>query len=159
MRRVLAACGGFLLAVLWFDLMFDVQVLHSGADVVSEDVLASVASYYRRVTTEAYPMNRLIGGVMVLTLGGSVYELARRHARRWREAAALVLCAVPIVLAAVRVVPNAVRLGTRTDSVQRQSELARAICYDHLFCVAALSLFVLLQLSARPRPGSGAPPA
>ena len=25
--RVLTACAGFLLAVLWFDLMFDVQVL------------------------------------------------------------------------------------------------------------------------------------
>jgi hypothetical protein len=29
---VLAACGGFLLAVLWMDLMFDVQVLRHRDD-------------------------------------------------------------------------------------------------------------------------------
>ena len=52
MQRVLAACGGFLLAVLWFDLMFDVQVLrHGSAAVLPEPVLASIAGYYRRVTT------------------------------------------------------------------------------------------------------------
>src|SRR5438094_4323905 len=63
MAAVLALCAGFLLAVLWFDLMFDVQVLGRGrgADPLPEEVLASIAAYYRRVTTQARPMNYLVG--------------------------------------------------------------------------------------------------
>lgn len=50
---ILAVCGGFLLAVLWMDLMFDVQVLRHRDEPgeLSEAVLASIAGYYRRVTT------------------------------------------------------------------------------------------------------------
>src|SRR5262250_610739 len=107
MRRVLAACGGFLLAVLWFDLMFDVQVLpYGGADVLPADVLASISGYYRRVTTEAAPMNRLIAAVMLITVGGSVYVWVRGSGR-WGDRLALLSCLSAVILAAVRVVPNA----------------------------------------------------
>ena len=146
MQRVLAACGGFLLAVLWFDLMFDVQVIRHGAGALPEEVLASVAGYYRRVTTEAFPMNRLVAAVMLVTVGGSAAAWARGGGRRWRGRAALLSAAVPVGLAALRVVPNAVRLGTRADSLDVQSQLARAICYDHLICISAIGVFLALQL-------------
>ena len=55
-------------------------------------------------------------------------------------------CAVPIVLALGRVVPNAVRLGARNDPLAVQSALARAICRDHLVCLASIAAFVALQL-------------
>jgi hypothetical protein len=58
------AGGGFLLAVLWFDLMFDVQVRGHRAAELPDDVLDSIATYYRRVTTTARPMNRLVAAVM-----------------------------------------------------------------------------------------------
>ena len=48
-----APAAGFLLAVLWFDLMFDVQVSATPAGELPEQVLASIAGYYRRVTTTA----------------------------------------------------------------------------------------------------------
>ena len=47
---LLTACGGFLLAVLWMDLIFDAQVLghrRSGGEL-PEPVLASIAGYYQR---------------------------------------------------------------------------------------------------------------
>src|ERR1043166_2149382 len=47
---ILAACGGFLLAVLWMDLMFDVQVLPHRTPELPEPVVSSIAAYYRRVT-------------------------------------------------------------------------------------------------------------
>ncbi len=54
---VLNACAatgaGFLTAVLWFDLMFDVQTRQHRGDVLPGDVLASIGAYYRRVTTDA----------------------------------------------------------------------------------------------------------
>jgi hypothetical protein len=54
---ILILCGGFLLAVLWMDLMFDVQVLRfrDATRELPEDVLGSIAAYYRRVTTQARP--------------------------------------------------------------------------------------------------------
>ena len=44
--------------------MFDVQVLpyRDTTQDLPEDVLSSIAAYYRRVTTLAQPMNRAIGG-------------------------------------------------------------------------------------------------
>ena len=45
-----AAAAGFLLGVLWMDLMFDSQV-RSGRGVLDESVLESIAGYYRRATT------------------------------------------------------------------------------------------------------------
>ena len=58
---MVTAAAGFLVAVLWFDLMFDVQVLrHRHHGVLPEPVLVSIAGYYRRVTTTASPMGRLV---------------------------------------------------------------------------------------------------
>jgi len=61
--------------VLWFDLMFDVQTRKHEGNVLPPDVLASISAYYRRVTTEAYPMNRLVALVMLLTLAAICAEI------------------------------------------------------------------------------------
>ncbi len=149
-RAVLAAGGGFLVAVLWFDLMFDVQALrraYRGA-VLPEPVLASIAGYYRRVTTEASPMGRLVGAVMLATVGVAGWELAFGARPFGVRAVSLALLAVPVVLAATRILPSAIRLGARTDPPERQSALARAIARDHLLCLAATVAFLFLQLAA-----------
>ena len=77
MHTFAAAGAGFLLAVLWFDLMFDVQTRKHAGDVLPPEVLTSISAYYRRVTTEAYPMNRLIALVMLLTLAAICVEIAQ----------------------------------------------------------------------------------
>jgi hypothetical protein len=149
-RPALAAAGGFLVAVLWLDLMFDVQAFrraHRGA-VLPEPILASIAGYYRRVTTEASPMGRLVAAMMVLALVAALWDLATGTRPLALRAASLALLLVPIALARARVIPNAVRLGARADPPERQSALARAIARDHLACFASVSLFLLLQLAA-----------
>jgi hypothetical protein len=152
-NALLAAGGGFLLAVLWMDLLFDAQVLrHRGKEgALPEEVLASIAGYYRRVTTQARPMSHLVGLVMALTAGGATLELVRGARPRLLALASLVLCAGPAALAVLRVLPNAVRLGARSDPPEGQSALARAICRDHLLCLAAMALFLGLQLAAAAR--------
>ncbi len=66
MEAFATAGAGFLLAVLWFDLMHDVQARPSSADgVLDEAVLRSISGYYARVTTEAHPMGRLVALAMV----------------------------------------------------------------------------------------------
>jgi hypothetical protein len=150
---LLAAAGGFLLAVIWMDLLFDVQVLrHRGREgALPEDVLASIAAYYRRATTESRPMSHLVGAVMAIGIGGAALELVRGTGPRSLALASLLLVTGPAALAVRRVLPNAVRLGARSDPPERQSVLARAICRDHLLCLAAIAAFLGLQLAAAAR--------
>ena len=68
MHACIASGAAFLICVLWFDLMFDVQTRKHSGNPLPPEVLASISAYYRRVTNEAYPMNRLVALVMVLTL-------------------------------------------------------------------------------------------
>ena len=147
MPRFVTAEAGFLLAVLWFDLMFDVQVVHRDPADVSEHRVASIASYYRRVTTTARPMNRLVAVVMVATLGSIIAEIARGERPRWLGWVSLVLAGAAILLAGARTVPSAVRLGARTDCAERQAKLAQSILRDHLLCAAAILALLVLQLT------------
>jgi len=142
--------AGFLLAVLWFDLMFDVQVRGRGPGDLPEDVLASISGYYRRVTTAARPMNRLIAVVMLATIAAIVVEIAKADEPRWVGWVSLALAASAILLAGARTVPNAVRLGTRADSIDVQSRIARSVYRDHLFCLATIASVLATQLIFAP---------
>ncbi|HEX6666890.1 MAG TPA: hypothetical protein VF081_09890 [Solirubrobacterales bacterium] len=148
MNALVAAGAGFLLAVLWFDLMFDVQTLRAGKGELPEAVLSSIAGYYRRVTTTARPMDRLIALVMVATLTAIVVEIARGDVPGWVAWVSLAFAAGPIGLAATHTLPNAVRLGAREDGVDRQSALARSVGRDHMLCFVAIAALLLLQLTA-----------
>jgi hypothetical protein len=146
---ILAACGGFLIAVLWMDLMFDVQVLRQRDGTLPGPVLDSIAAYYRRVTTGASPMGRLVGVVMAAGIATAVVQLALGPAR-WVSALSLLLCAPPVVLAQTRIVPAAARLGTQQDTPETQTRLAREICRNHLICLAAMVALTALQLLSTP---------
>jgi hypothetical protein len=147
MAAFIDAGAGFLLAVLWFDLMFDVQAARGEVGELSEGVLASIAGYYRRVTTTARPMNRLIAAVMLATLGAIVAQIARDERPQWVGWVSLVLAGGPILLAACHTVPSAVRLGARTDPIHRQAELAKSIWRDHVLCISAILALLVIQLS------------
>jgi hypothetical protein len=60
----------------------------------------------------------------------------------------LALAVAPILLAAARVVPSAVRLGTRADPPERQSALARSVFRGHVFCAAAIAGLLIVQLAS-----------
>ena len=144
-RAVVTAGAGFLLAVLWFDLMFDVQA-RGGPPLLPEAVLASIAGYYRRVTTETSPMGSLVAVVMLVTVLAAVVAVVRDAERRGVRVVAVGLIAPPVVLALLRVVPNAVALGTRLDTPEVQSVLARSILREHVLCFVAVLSFLVLEL-------------
>jgi hypothetical protein len=149
MHAVTAAGAGFLIAVLWFDLMFDVQTRkHAGATLPAE-ALASISSYYRRVTIEAWPMNRLIAAVMIATLLTIVVEIVQNADHWWIGWTSLAAAASAIGLARVRTIPNAARLGRAAVSLDEQTRLARAVYRDHLYCLTAIVVLLILQLSAQ----------
>jgi hypothetical protein len=143
---LLTACSGFLLAVLWMDLMFDAQVLadkRPGGEL-PESVLNSIAGYYRRAVTESRPMSRLIAVVMVILLGALGFRAFRGQDPDWLVAVSTLLAGGPILLAATHTVPNAVRLGSRSGSPGTQTALARSIWRDHLTCAACMLAFLVL---------------
>jgi hypothetical protein len=148
MHACAAAGAAFLFCVLWFDLMFDVQTRKHAGDALPTDVLASISSYYRRVTTEAWPMNRLIAVVMLLTLLTIIGGIVQNATHWWIGWISLLAAAGAIGLARVRTIPNAVRLGRAKGSIEDQTRLARAVYQDHLYCIAGISILLVLQLSA-----------
>ena len=160
---LLIACSGFLLAVLWMDLMFDVQVLaHRDVSLLPESVLTSIADYYHRATTTARPMGHVIAAVMAVMLvslalratvadewGGFYDHIVPPTVADdppWLLAVAAVLAVAPVTLALARTVPNAVRLGRRTDSAVEQTRLARSICVEHACCLHCIAAFLALWL-------------
>ena len=149
MNALAASGAGFLLAVLWFDLMFDVQTRKSAANVLPPDVLASISAYYRRVTTEAYPMNRLVALVMLLTLAAIAWRSCAANTPGGLRGDRFLFAASGFVPTLMRTVTNARRLGTAQDSPEEQTRLARAICRDHMLSFARMSVLLILQLIAR----------
>ena len=142
-------CGaGFLLAVLWMDLMFDVQVLRDRENPLQERTLASIASYYARVTTAARPMNRLIAAVMLATIAAAIVEITEAApsvvgSLGLARPAAASRCCWPAAGSCRR----RSRLGSREDPPGRQSELARAICREHILCACLIAALIALQLA------------
>jgi len=145
--RVIACAGaGFLLAVLWFDLMFDIQARGRSHDEIPAGIRASISAYYARVTTAARPMNLLIAATMLVTVGALAGEAARGDLAVWRSVTSLVLATGAVGIAAGRTVRYATRLGAATDDARRQSRLARVVLGDHLACFAAIAAVLVLQL-------------
>jgi hypothetical protein len=146
MTPFVTAGGAFLLTILYVDLMFDVQALGHRGRELPQGVLASISGYYRRVTIEARPLNRLVAAVMAGTLAAIALQLAGHDAPSWVGVSALVLAGVPVLIAAVHTFPSAVRLGLRVEPPEVQSRLARAICRDHLFCLVGITSLLAVEL-------------
>jgi hypothetical protein len=148
MSQALVGSGGFLCAVLWFDLMFDVQAVGLPGAILPEEVLASIAAYYHRVTTAAHPMGNLVGLVMIFTVVGVALQLRDRTVPRSVRYGALIASSLPVALAILWIVPDAVRLGLRADSIEVQSRLAHSILRGHIVCLASILAFCAIQIYA-----------
>ena len=103
----LTACAGFLLAVLWMDLIFDTQVSRRDrGGEPDEAALLSISGYYRRATTTSRPMSTLIVLVMGILLVALVFESTRGTRPGWVLVLSAFLAGGPILLAWVRTVPT-----------------------------------------------------
>ena len=142
MSGVLIACGGFLCGVLWMDLLFDTQILR----LPPAEIIGVIVTYYENATLRAFPMNRLIGLTMIATVVGALVQLARGSIDRRVSAVATAMAAIAVGLALLRIVPNAMLLGSRAGSVDEQIGLARTICFDHSVCLVLMLAFVVTQI-------------
>ena len=148
MTAAAAAGAGFLLAVLWCDLMHDLQVRKHPSGTLPPAILASISGYYRRVTTDAYPMNLLVAFVMLMIVAVLAIELFVGDVPLWASGISLALAGWGIAGTRRRTVPTARRLGAAEDTPETQSTLARLICRDHLLSFARMFVILCLQLYA-----------
>ena len=138
MEAFVTAGAGFLLAVLWFDLMFDVQA----RGTVTDEAIASISTYYRRVTTDARPMNRLVALAMLATVTAIVVELVTDRVAPWVGWVSLGFAIFPMSVAALRTVPRAVRLGAGRDPTDEQARMARRILREHVLCFLSVGALI-----------------
>jgi len=128
--------------------MFDVQVWgHRRSPEVPEEALDSIARYYRRVTTAASPMGRLVGLTMAVLLVALVVQAIWGDEPLWVSVVSIPAALIGIGLAAARIFGQARRLGTRRDPPAVQSELARGIFRAHIVCLAAMVTLLAVQLA------------
>lgn len=139
--------AGFLLSVLWFDLMFDVQTRRHPSGTIPADILASISAYYGRVTTGASPMNLLVSAMMLTTLIGIAGEIWMGTLPTWMTWSSLAMALTATLLGALSAVPSAVRLGKAQDTPEEQSRLARQVYRDHQICFAAMLGVVIVQIA------------
>jgi hypothetical protein len=138
------AGAGFLLAVLWFDLMFDVQARHEPVPV---DAVRSISAYYRRVTTDAAPRNLLVAAAMAWTVVALVVEIA--VGPRGAGIAALGPALVAVGLATLHTVPTAVRIGAAPDPADPAlGPATRSVLRDHRVCFVLIAAVIAVQLLA-----------
>jgi 1,4-dihydroxy-2-naphthoate octaprenyltransferase len=115
--------------------------------VLPSEVLASISAYYRRVTTDAYPMNRLVAAAMLLTLVCIVVEIVQGRVPWWASWGSLALAGSGFLPTLLRTVPNARRLGRAADPPEVMSTLARAVWRAHLWSFVRMIAVLLLQLT------------
>jgi hypothetical protein len=148
MSRLIATLGGgFLLAILWMDLKFDLMawtLLREGTPLTPE-ALATIVSYYAQATLSEQGSFPLISVVMVATLIAVLMQL-RSSDPLWQRVLGLLLVFPPVILAAVKIVPEATSLGLDPHTAAEQSALSLSILKAHLYCLASVIAFLALQI-------------
>jgi hypothetical protein len=141
MNRSLTAGCGFLLAVLWFDLMHDTQLLR----VDPASALVTVRDYYRQVTLTSSPMSMLVAAVMLVSGVAAWFDL--RGQSGWRRAGTLALLYLPIVAALGVVVPEARAIASGEVTQAHALVLAQRILIAHVVCFASVGTFLGLAIA------------
>jgi NADH:ubiquinone oxidoreductase subunit 6 (subunit J) len=93
-------------------------------------------------------MGRLVAVVMVVLMALLLWQATASGTPGWVSIVSLAGAGAAIVLAIGRVVPNAVRLGARTDAPDVLSSLARSIFRDHVVFLGLIVTVLVVQLVA-----------
>jgi len=143
---ILFAGIGFLLAVLWIDLVFDAMVMpyHDKNEPLPEKVLGTMSSFYHHIAFNPIPLFV----VMLIMLGILILQLVQHSIPVLLGWLSLVLFLIPTGYAALQIIPVANRLGSRKDTHAKQSELARSLFTMHLFSFILVLLLGAVQLYA-----------
>lgn len=138
-------CIGFMLAVLYIDLMFDVSAVpyrRTNAPIPGE-VVESIASYYRRITQNPY----VLMFVMLTATACIVAEIAYDLVPRWVGYSSLVFMAIVVLAGGARVIPMAQRLASGKDAEDKRTRLVHSMLPGHIVLLISILLLALVQFS------------
>jgi hypothetical protein len=143
---VLFLCIGFMIAVLYIDLVFDVSGLphRRSRELLPAAVLDPIATYYRYITRNPY----LLMFIMLTAAGCLVTQVVYGLVPRWVGYGSLVLMLLNALVAVLKVIPTAQRLAAGSDTAESRSRMVHSLLPYHLVLLASVLLLAVMQLIA-----------
>lgn len=146
MLIALFLCLGFMMAVLYIDLMFDVSAApyrHTKA-ALPREVLDPITHYYGRITQNPY----VLMFVMLTTTVCIVAQIVFGLAPRWVGYSSLFLMGLSMAAGTLKVIPTAQRLGAGKEPEEVRTGLVHGMLPFHLMLLTNVILLAAIQLSA-----------
>jgi hypothetical protein len=145
MLITLFLCLGFMMAVLYIDLMFDVSAApyRRTAAPLPKAVLDPITHYYGRITQNPY----VLMFVMLTTLACIVAEIVYGLAPAWAAYASLFLMGVSMATGTLKVIPTAQRLGAGTDPDDVRTLMIHGMLPYHGLLLVNILLLAAIQFA------------
>jgi hypothetical protein len=142
-------CIGFMLAILYIDLMFDVMAVphRRSGTTLPKEVLDPITHYYRRVTQNPY----VLMFVMLTTTTFLVLQIVYGLTPRWTAYTSLAAMGLAMVAGIVKVIPAAQRLASGKDPAEVQTRLIHGVFTAHVLLFVCILVLAAIQLVAAGR--------
>jgi hypothetical protein len=146
MQAPLFLCLGFMIAILYIDLQFDLLALPSkgSGGPVPSGVLAQIATYYGVITKNPY----LLMFVMMTALVSIITQIVYAQVPTWAGYSSLVLMLLAMGGGVVLVIPTAQRLATDKDSIDERTRMVYGMFPSHMFLLVCILSLAAVQLAA-----------
>jgi hypothetical protein len=143
-------CIGFMLAVLYIDLMFDVTAVpHRGSNTtLPKEVLDPITLYYGRITQNPY----VLMFVMLTTTVCLVMEIVYSLVPRWAGYSSLVFMVLAMGIGSAKVIPAAQRLASGRDPEELRTRLIHSMFPAHVLLLICIILLAAIQAIAAGTP-------
>lgn len=144
MLITLFLCLGFMMAVLYIDLMFDVSAApyRKSNAPLPKAVLDPITHYYGRITQNPYVL-MFVMLTAALCIGSEIlYSLVPR----WASYSSLFLMGLSMMTGTVKVIPTAQRLGAGTDSEEVRTRMIHSMLPFHVILLINILLLTAIQL-------------
>ncbi len=138
-------CFGFMLAVIYIDLAFDLSTLpyRRNKAAIPREVLESITRYYRCITRNPWLLIFVFTACAACIVWEIVYELVPRRVGYL----SIVMIGAVMLTATAKVIPSAQRLASGKESEEKQSQLAHSLFPYHVAFLILITLLALLQFS------------
>ncbi len=145
MTATLFLCIGFMMAVLYVDLMFDVMsASHRGAAVLPPEVLDPITHYYGRITRNPF----VLIFVMFTATSCLVAEVAYGLVPKWASYSSLFFMGLSLLTGTLKVIPTAQRLGSGRESAEARTRIVRGLLPFHLVLLINILILAAIQFAA-----------
>jgi hypothetical protein len=140
----LFACIGFLFAVLYIDLTFDVSAVayRRSKTALPNEVLDPITHYYGRITRNPY----VLVVVMLTTIICIGAEIVYGLAPQWVGYSSLLLMGVSILASTLKVIPTAQRIGSGKDLAELRTPLIHSMMPFHVLLLIDIFLLAAVQV-------------